>query len=60
MISKKRKQAETRGGKRKGAGRPDEGKERYTVTLDEKNVKRAKMRERNFSALLDRLLADWL
>lgn len=60
MISKKKKQAETRGGKREGAGRPPEGKGRYTVTLDEKNVAKAKKREDNFSGLLDKLLAEWL
>ena len=49
-----------RGGKRKGAGRKPEGKRGYSVTLTEKNVKRAKKRETNFSGLLDRLLADWL
>jgi hypothetical protein len=50
----------TRGGKRKGAGRPPEGKKAFLVTLTEKNVKRAKKREKNFSGLLDRLLAAWL
>ena len=50
----------TRGGKRKGAGRKPMGKAAYLVTLTEKNVKRAKKRERNLSSLLDRLLADWL
>jgi hypothetical protein len=60
MISKKKKQAETRGGKREGAGRPPEGKGRFTVTLDAENVKRAKRREENFSGLLDRLLDEWL
>jgi len=55
------KKTETqRGGKRKGAGRPPEGKGRYTVTLDADNVKRAKKRAKNFSGLLDRLLADFL
>ena len=50
----------TRGGKRKGAGRKPEGKRGYGVTLTEKNVKRAKKRETNFSGLLDGLLARWL
>lgn len=50
----------TRGGKRKGAGRKPMGKKAYAVTLTEKNVKRARRRERNLSGLLDRLLADWL
>ena len=49
-----------RGGKRKGAGRPHEGKAAFTVTLTEKNVERAKKREANFSGLLDGLLAVWL
>ncbi len=30
------------------------------VTLTEKNVKRAKKSEDNFSGLLDRLLSDWI
>lgn len=49
-----------RGGRRKGAGRKPMGKSPYTVTLTEQNVDRAKKRERNFSGLLDRLLAKWL
>lgn len=49
-----------RGGKREGAGRPDEGKARFTVTLTADNVKKAKKRESNFSGLLDRLLLQWL
>jgi hypothetical protein len=48
------------GGKRKGAGRPPEGKKAYLVTLTEKNAEKAKKREENFSGLLDRLLARWL
>jgi hypothetical protein len=48
------------GGKREGAGRPSEGKKPYLVTLTETNVKKAKKRERNFSGLLDDLLARWL
>jgi len=48
------------GGKREGAGRKPEGKAAYNVTLTTKNVERAKRRESNFSALLDRLLAAWL
>lgn len=48
------------GGKRKGAGRPPEGKKAYLVTLTEKSVKAANKRESNFSGLLDRLLAKWL
>jgi hypothetical protein len=42
------------------AGRKSEGKKAVLVTLTEKNVKRAKKREANFSGLLDRLLAEWL
>jgi len=49
-----------RGGKRKGAGRPPEGKKAVLVTLTEKNVKRAKKQEDNFSGLLDRLLSEWI
>lgn len=49
-----------RGGKRSGAGRKPEGKERYTVTLTAENVKKAKAKEANFSGLLDRLLLQWL
>ena len=49
-----------RGGKREGAGRKPEGKERFNVTLTAKNVERAKKREKNLSALLDGLLALWL
>ena len=49
-----------RGGKREGAGRPHEGKKPYLVTLTEKNVTKAKKREKNFSGLLDGLLARWL
>jgi hypothetical protein len=48
------------GGKRKGSGRKPEGKKPVLVTLTEKNVKRAKKREKNFSGLLDGLLADWV
>lgn len=49
-----------RGGKREGAGRKPQGKKPYLVTLTAKNVTVAKKRERNFSGLLDRLLAAWL
>jgi hypothetical protein len=33
-----------RGGKREGAGRPPEGKERFTVTLKAENVTRVELR----------------
>jgi len=49
-----------RGGKRPGAGRPDEGKARYNVTLTAENVEVAKKKEANLSGLLDRLLSDWI
>jgi hypothetical protein len=49
-----------RGGKRKGAGRPPEGKAALQFTLTAANVIEAKAREGNFSGLLDRLLARWL
>jgi hypothetical protein len=55
-----KKQTAKRGGKREGAGRPPEGKKNYTVSLTEKHVDRAKKREDNFSALLDRLLTEFL
>lgn len=48
------------GGKRDGAGRPSQGKKPVTVTLTATNIEKAKVRERNFSGLLDNLLADWL
>ena len=60
MKTKKKGPSETRGGKREGAGRPPEGKQRCTVTMDSKNVAKAKKRESNFSGLLDRLLNEWL
>ena len=50
----------THGGKRAGAGRPSEGKTRYNVMLTTGNVATAKKREKNFSGLIDRLLADWI
>jgi hypothetical protein len=49
-----------RGGKREGAGRPSEGKKRYTVTLTEETVDRVKQIDSNLSGLLDRLLTLWL
>ena len=50
----------THGGKREGAGRPSQGKKPVLVTLTAENVDAAKKREKNFSGLLDGLLADWL
>ena len=44
------KNSPKRGGKRKGAGRPSEGKAAYTVTLTAANVIEAKGRESNFLA----------
>ena len=49
-----------RGGKRDGAGRKPMGKGRYTVTLTEETVTKAKAAEPNLSGLLDRLLATWV
>jgi hypothetical protein len=49
-----------RGGARPGAGRPDTGKGRYTVSLTTATAEAAKKRTENFSALLDGLLAKWL
>ncbi len=54
------KKLETRGGKREGAGRKSEGKERFTVTLTAANVTKAKFRAPNFSGLLDKLLSEWI
>jgi len=56
----KKESQKHRGGKREGAGRKPEGKQRFTVTLTAENVASAKKRESNFSGLLDGLLADWL
>lgn len=60
MSTEKIHTVSKRGGKREGAGRKPMGKRRYTFTLTEANVDRAKEREGNMSALLDRLLARWL
>jgi hypothetical protein len=51
---------QARGGVRPGAGRPSLGKSRVNLTLDSDLVERARAKEGNLSALLDRLLADWL
>lgn len=48
------------GGKREGAGRPSQGKKPVLVTLTASNVETAKAREKNFSGLIDRLLAEWI
>jgi hypothetical protein len=60
IKSKEVEPEKSRGGRRAGAGRKPEGKERYTVTLTAENVKKAKAREANFSGLLDSLLSRWL
>lgn len=49
-----------RGGSREGAGRPSLGKTRINLTLTSDLVERARAKEDNLSALIDRLLADWL
>jgi hypothetical protein len=49
-----------RGGRRVGAGRKRMGKGRFTVTLTEETVMKAKASEPNLSGLLDRLLASWV
>jgi hypothetical protein len=59
-MNPKKIQPPSRGGKRPGAGRPSEGKGKYTVTLTIENVSRARRREDNLSGLLDGLLSDWL
>jgi post-segregation antitoxin (ccd killing protein) len=54
------KQKPSHGGKREGAGRPTQGKTRINLTLNQELVERARAREDNLSALIDRLLAQWL
>ena len=49
-----------RGGAREGAGRPSQGKARVNLSLNQDLVTRARDREPNLSALLDKLLAQWL
>ncbi|MCB1278344.1 MAG: type II toxin-antitoxin system CcdA family antitoxin [Prosthecobacter sp.] len=49
-----------RGGSREGSGRPSLGKIRVNLTLNEALVEQARHRENNLSALLDRLLEQWL
>jgi hypothetical protein len=49
-----------RGGSREGAGRPSQGKTRINLTLNSDLVDRARAKESNLSALLDRLLTGWL
>lgn len=49
-----------RGGSREGAGRPSLGKTRVNLTLTSDLVDRARAKEDNLSALIDRLLADWM
>lgn len=41
-------------------GRPSQGKTRINLTLNETLVERARAKEDNLSALLDRLLTQWL
>jgi hypothetical protein len=48
------------GGQREGAGRPTLGKTRVNLTLNGELVERARAKEANLSALLDRLLSEWL
>jgi hypothetical protein len=49
-----------RGGSREGAGRPTLGKTRINLTLNSNLVDQARAKEQNLSALLDRLLMQWL
>lgn len=60
MKSKKEPPSPGRGGKRQGAGRPSLGKSKFCLSLNPDNVERAREKENNLSALLDRLLAQWL
>lgn len=49
-----------RGGARKGAGRPSQGKATFNLSLTVTNVEAAKKRTDNLSGLVDELLAEWL
>ena len=49
-----------RGGKREGAGRKSQGKERVTLSLTAELVAAVKQRTDNLSGLVDGLLADWI
>lgn len=53
-------QSSNKGGAREGAGRPSQGKTRVNLTLSESLVDQARTKESNLSALLDRLLENWL
>lgn len=55
-----KKKPTKRGGAREGAGRPAQGKARINLTLSGELVKEARQMEPNLSALLDRLLSQWL
>jgi hypothetical protein len=59
-IQSMKQESPTRGGHREGAGRPSQGKTRINLSLTESLVEQARAREHNLSALLDRLLNQWL
>lgn len=55
-----KKKTTKKGGAREGAGRPNEGKAKYTVSLTSANVEAARKKTKNLSKTLDELLAQWL
>jgi len=60
MKSKSSQGSPSQGGARDGAGRPSQGKTRVNLTLNEQLVEQARGKAGNLSALLDRLLMEWL
>lgn len=57
---KKKSSVEPPSAPKRERGRPSQGKTRINLTLNETLVERARKKEDNLSALLDRLLAQWL
>jgi hypothetical protein len=60
LSMKKASKKPTRGGSREGSGRPSLDKIRVNLTLKKDLVEWAYTKEKNLSALLDRLLGEWL
>jgi post-segregation antitoxin (ccd killing protein) len=57
---KKKSTSEPPNEEKRERGRPSQGKTRINLTLNESLVERARAKEDNLSALLDRLLTQWL
>jgi post-segregation antitoxin (ccd killing protein) len=57
---KKKSTSEPPSESKRERGRPSQGKARINLTLNESLVERARAKEANLSALLDRLLTQWL